>query len=81
MMRAISCKVQDTNPNRRSGELLVRPHLRPKPSALRLPQNPELEIALGWERLPERGSDGWWWWPTLGPPALEVEALPIWGEA
>jgi hypothetical protein len=53
--------------------LPVHPRLRLKARRMRCSQ-PELDIAIEWERLPERGEDGWWS-PTSAMPAPFVEAF------
>jgi hypothetical protein len=60
--------------------LPVREHLMPRPRQLRC-SRPEFDVALFWDRQPDRGSDGWWWQLCRGCPAVYAEAWATRGNA
>ena len=60
--------------------LPVRAHLAPQPSRLRC-SRPEFDVALFWDRQPDRGSDGWLWQPSRSCPAPYAEAWRTEGSA
>jgi hypothetical protein len=60
--------------------LPVREHLRPQGGLLRS-SRAELDVALVWERKPERDPDGWRWDGTCTMPAPHAEAIATAGSA